>query len=102
MGGKTVARSRVSHLLSRSNPGAILLAMHTDPANEWLRLAEEYRAKSDDELLELAADFGDLTESAQQALRQEMQSRKLGDPRAATAPNPGERAPTQAANEPPQ
>jgi hypothetical protein len=63
-----------------SNPGAILLAMHTDPANEWLRLAEEYRAKGDDELLELAADFTDLTEPAQQALRNEMHSRKLGDP----------------------
>jgi hypothetical protein len=74
--------------------------MHTDPANEWLRLAEEYRAKSDDELLELAVDFTDLTEPAQQALRQEMHSRKLGDPQATRAPNSDERVRTQAANEP--
>ncbi len=66
--------------------------MHFDAAGESLRLAEEYRAKSDDELRELAADFSDLTEPAQQALRQEMQSRKLGDPqrpvRSHQAPSP--------------
>jgi hypothetical protein len=76
--------------------------MHTDPANEWLRLAEEYRAKGDDELRELAADFADLTEPAQQALRNEMHSRKLGDPKATTAPNFDENAQRQAANEPPR
>jgi ribosomal protein L37AE/L43A len=58
--------------------------MQIDPAFEFRRLAEEYRAKTDDELTELAADFADLTEPAQQALRQEMQSRRLGDP---TSPN---------------
>jgi hypothetical protein len=61
--------------------------MQIDPAFEFRRLAEEYRAKTDDELVELAADFADLTEPAQLALRQEMQSRKLRDPRAASAEN---------------
>jgi hypothetical protein len=54
--------------------------MQIDSAFEFRRLAEEYRAKTDDELTELAADFADLTEPAQQALRQEMQTRQLGDP----------------------
>jgi ribosomal protein L37AE/L43A len=76
--------------------------MQTEPAGEWLRLAEEYRAKSSEELRELAADYADLTEPAQQALRQEMHSRKLGDPQATSAPNLDERAPTQAANQSPQ
>ena len=85
-----------------SNPGAILLAMHFDAAGESLRLAEEYRVKSDDELRELAADFGDLTEPAQQALRNEMHSRKLGDPQATRVPNFDDRARTQSTNEPAQ
>jgi hypothetical protein len=54
--------------------------MQIDAFSESLRLAEEYRAKSDGELRELAADFADLTEPAQQALRVEMHSRRLGDP----------------------
>jgi hypothetical protein len=57
--------------------------MPTDPAMEWRRLAEDYRQMGDEELRNLAADFVDLTEPAQQALRREMQSRGLGD---ATAP----------------
>ncbi len=45
---------------------------------------------SDDALRELAWDFSDLTETAQQALRSEMQSRGLGNPEAAnTAPAVG-------------
>jgi len=59
--------------------------MQTDPASEWRRLADEYHARSDEELRELAADFSDLTDTAQQALCQEMRSRGLGDPAAATA-----------------
>ena len=34
---------------------------------------------NDDELHQLAADFADLTDTAQQALRSEMRSRGLGD-----------------------
>jgi hypothetical protein len=59
--------------------------MQIDTAFESRRLAEEYRARTDGELLELAADFADLTEPAQQALRQEMQIRRLGDPTAPRA-----------------
>jgi hypothetical protein len=62
--------------------------MQTDPALEWRRLAEHYREISDEELRQLADDFTDLTETAQQALRQEMQSRGLGDPKASTTQVP--------------
>jgi hypothetical protein len=57
-----------------------------DPVQEWQRLAAAYREKSPEELLELARDFTDLTETAQQALRSEMRSRGLGDPETARAP----------------
>ncbi len=54
--------------------------MQIDPVLEWQRLTEEYRQKGEGELLELARDFTDLTQPAQQALRQEMRSRGMGDP----------------------
>ncbi len=54
--------------------------MQIDPVQEWQRLTAEYRQKIDNELLELARDYADLTEPAQQALRSEMRSRGLGDP----------------------
>lgn len=54
--------------------------MQTDPIQEWQRLTGQYRAMGDEELRELARDFADLTETAQQALRGEMHSRRLGDP----------------------
>jgi hypothetical protein len=54
-------------------------AMPADPILEWQRLTERYRDMNDDELRELAADFSDLTDSAQQALHSEMRSRGLGD-----------------------
>jgi len=53
--------------------------MQADPILEWQRLSEHYREISDDELRELAADFADLTETAQQALRSEMRSRGQGN-----------------------
>ena len=62
--------------------------MRADPISEWQRLIEHYREMGDEELRELAADFADLTEPAQQALRQEMQSRGLGDPNAPQAAPP--------------
>jgi hypothetical protein len=66
-----------------------MLPMQADPMLEWQRLTEHYRAMSDDELRELAADFNDLTETAQQALRSEMRSRGIGDPiETSTAPVP--------------
>jgi hypothetical protein len=51
--------------------------MQADPIQEWHRLTEHYREMSDGELFNLDADFGDLTETAQQALRQEMWARGL-------------------------
>ena len=54
--------------------------MQIDPVQEWQRLTAEYREKYDGELLELARDYADLTEAAQQALRQEMRGRGLRDP----------------------
>jgi ribosomal protein L37AE/L43A len=54
--------------------------MQIDPVQEWQRLTAEYRQKFDNELLELARDYADLTQPAQQALRSEMRSRDLGDP----------------------
>jgi ribosomal protein L37AE/L43A len=59
--------------------------MQTDPTEEWRRLAEQYREMGDEELLNLAGNFTDLIEPAQQALRQEMRSRGLGDPETASA-----------------
>jgi hypothetical protein len=55
----------------------ILLAMPSDPGNEWQRLTSLYRDKSDEELQELAEDFGNLTEVAQQVLRDELRKRGL-------------------------
>jgi ribosomal protein L37AE/L43A len=71
-----------------------MLPMQTDPILEWQKLREHYRELGDDELRELAADFNDLTPTAQQALRNEMQSRRLGDREVASnAPVPSN-APT--------
>lgn len=54
--------------------------MPGDAGNEWLRLTRLYEEKSEEELLDLAADFGNLTDQAQQVLRDEMRKRKLGTP----------------------
>ena len=51
--------------------------MQADPIAELRGLTEHYRGLSDDELRNLSADLADLTETAQQALRTEMQSRGL-------------------------
>lgn len=54
-----------------------------DAGAEWQRLTRIYAEKSDEELLALAEDFGNLTEVAQQVLRDELKKRKLGEPGAA-------------------
>jgi len=54
--------------------------MQIDPVAEWQRLTEFYRAKGDEELLELAEDFGNLTETAQDVLKTELRSRGLSMP----------------------
>jgi hypothetical protein len=84
----------------RPLPGfVILLHMQTDPVLEWQRLTAHYRELSNEELYELAFEFADLTETAQQALRGEMQSRGLGDPEGAGStpePQPARKEPLQA------
>ena len=55
----------------------ILLPMQNDPLVEWQKLTETYSKMYDDELLDLAADSDDLTELAQQVLRDEMRKRGL-------------------------
>ncbi|MGA7339689.1 MAG: hypothetical protein WBX18_03760, partial [Terracidiphilus sp.] len=57
--------------------------MQTDPVLEWRRLSEHYRAMSDEELGELAADLSELTATAQQILRGELHHRGLGEPETA-------------------
>ncbi|HEX4038967.1 MAG TPA: hypothetical protein VHX37_12985 [Acidobacteriaceae bacterium] len=51
--------------------------MQHDPGSEWQRLTHLYDEKSDEELADLAADFGNLTEVARQVLRDEMKKRGL-------------------------
>jgi hypothetical protein len=58
--------------------------MNTNPIEEWRRLTEHYREMSDEELYELEADFGGLTETAQQVLRDEMKLRGLDRPQLAS------------------
>jgi hypothetical protein len=49
----------------------------SDLAAEYLRLAEHYRQMSDEELIELIPQMGDLTPSAQDALAGELRHRGL-------------------------
>lgn len=56
--------------------------MQNDPLVEWQRLSDVYRGMYDDELLNLAADANDLTETARQVLDAEMKKRGLVLPRA--------------------
>jgi hypothetical protein len=68
--------------------------MYANPAEELRALTENYRAMSDGQLLELAEDFASLRPAAQQALRDELKLRKLGDPQ---SPDWGQRSPEQIA-----
>lgn len=56
--------------------------MFASSAEEWKALTARYRAMGDEELLELASAFGDLTPTAQQVLGDEMKLRGLGDAQA--------------------
>jgi hypothetical protein len=56
--------------------------MYSNPADEWRALTGHYRSMVDEELIELAEDFNNLTPAAQQVLRDEMRLRKLEDPQA--------------------
>lgn len=62
--------------------------MHIDPMQNWRQLTGHYAEISDGELLALAEDFCDLTDTARQVLRDEMRKRNLGDPQSiASAPS---------------
>lgn len=65
--------------------------MQNDPGAEWERLTRLYAGKNDEELLELAEDVGNLTEVAQQVLRDELKRRKLASPATSPAPVPDNR-----------
>lgn len=60
--------------------------MHDDPTRYWQDLTDNYRRMSDGELLQLAEKPEDLTEVAQQVLRDEMKLRRLDQPQAAPGP----------------
>jgi ribosomal protein L37AE/L43A len=59
--------------------------MQNDTLVEWQRLSEVYAGMYDDELLNLAADSADLTDTARQVLEIEMKKRGLALPRATDA-----------------
>jgi hypothetical protein len=66
--------------------------MFDDTMVDWQSLTKLYNEMSDGELIELNAQLGDLTEMAQQVLRDEMKKRGLNQPRPAdNAPKPIER-----------
>lgn len=60
----------------------------SDRAQDYRQLAKHYGGMYDEELLRLAAEYGDLTEVAQQALREELQRRKIECPEPQQEPNP--------------
>jgi len=60
---------------------AILLQMFDESIADWQSLTKLYGEMCDEELLELDAQRGDLTELAQQVLRDEMRKRNLAVPR---------------------
>jgi hypothetical protein len=64
--------------------------MQSEPFMDWQRLTDLYREMYDGELLELAADAGDLTETARQVLRDEMKRRGLDERRSASEAGSGE------------
>jgi hypothetical protein len=61
--------------------------MQSDPGAEWQRLTQLYAEKSDEELVDLAEDFGNLTDVAQQVLRDELKKRRLTAPEAKPVPD---------------
>ena len=54
--------------------------MHHSQDQQWRQLTAHYAQMWDDELLNLAAAYNDLTDMARQILRDEMRKRNLGDP----------------------
>lgn len=58
----------------------------SDQASEYLQLSRRYSAMYDEELLQLAGDFGNLTDVAQRALGEELKLRKITIPQPGTQP----------------
>jgi hypothetical protein len=56
--------------------------MPASPDQQWRQLTSHYAQMWDDELLNLASGYNDLTDMAKQVLRDEMRKRNLGDPSA--------------------
>jgi len=56
--------------------------MQNDPRQEWERLTRLYAEMGDEELGEIAGDFGNLTQAAQSILRDELRKRRLPEPAA--------------------
>jgi hypothetical protein len=56
--------------------------MPASPDQQWRQLTALYAQMWDDELLNLAAGYNDLTDMAKQVLRDEIRKRNLGDPSA--------------------
>jgi len=69
----------------RRNKAVILISMQANPIEEWQRLTKLYREMCDGELEALDADKADLTEVAQQVLRDELRKRGLNEPRGPSA-----------------
>lgn len=70
--------------------------MAPDPTREWQRLTRLYSEMSDEELLDLAAGFADLTEVAQPILRDEMKRRGLANRQESATPSSPRKAPPAA------
>jgi len=67
--------------------------MQVDPVAEWRRLSEHYRQMSNAALQELALDYADLTETAQQTLTAELRHRGLPTPGSVSAAPPAKNEP---------
>lgn len=76
--------------------------MRESPDQEWRRLGEHYAGMYDEELLELARDYKNLTEMAQQVLRDEMKKRGLGEPLAPRPKIPAKPEDRQRSEPPPE
>jgi len=77
-----------------------MLPMQANPIDDWQHLTAHYRDLNDDALLDLAADLNDLTETAQQALRSEIESRGLDHAEAQKTVSPANTPPSNAPSAP--
>jgi hypothetical protein len=81
---RRIRHERQSHPRRSGLEAGILPHMQKDTIADWQSLTQLYRKMSDDELCALDADIADLTEVAQQVLRDEMRSRRLDRQRVAS------------------